>query len=108
VWGGVTRSPVPNVADKGSIPSIVCVASVGAQEASPSVEAAALHARNVLAADVRQSFKPAMVAGVRAGTSPDSSQIGDARAVIDDGEQHQDGRTLPIRVDPGWRLQGRN
>ena len=31
--------------------------------------------------------------------------VGDARAIIHDGEQHQGGRTLPIRVDPGRRLQ---
>ena len=31
--------------------------------------------------------------------------IGDARAIIDDGEQHQDGRPLPVCVDPGRRLQ---
>jgi hypothetical protein len=31
--------------------------------------------------------------------------VGDARAVIHDGEQHQGRRTLPVRVDPGGRLQ---
>ena len=31
--------------------------------------------------------------------------VGDARAIIHDREQHQGGRTLPIRVDPGRRLQ---
>jgi hypothetical protein len=31
--------------------------------------------------------------------------IGDTRAVIDNGEQHQDRRTLPVCIDPGRCLQ---